>query len=116
DPAAVEKSFAERALRLEGRAADHPDVIRTWGDLGTAREQLLIFGKRGVGLEVGGFGPLRAAELFAEGRLKKASPIFRSPPLDLAASALGPAPARLFFAGPFDSSGLGGLLKVASAV
>jgi len=114
DPASVEKSFGERALTLEGRAADHPDVIRTWGDLGSAREQLVIFGKRGVGLEVGAFGPLRAAQMFAEGRLKKASPIFRSPPLDLAAQALGPAPARLFFAGPFPEQH--GVLKVASAV
>lgn len=121
DPKAVEKSFVDRALHLEGRALDHHDVVRTWGDVGgTIREQLVLFGRRGVGMEIGGFGPLRAAELFAEGRLKKASPAFRSPPLDLASSALGAAaPARLFFAGPFSGearTGLGGLLQVASAI
>lgn len=119
DPKAVEKSFAERAIHVEGRAADHPDVIRTWGDIGTTREQLLLFGRRGVGLELGAAGPIRAAQLFAEGRLKKASPIFHSPPLDLASAALGPAPVRLFVPGPFSgdaSAGMGGLLKVSSAV
>jgi hypothetical protein len=119
DPKAVEKSFTDRALHVEGRAADHWDVIRTWGDVGTTREQLVLFGRRGVGLELGSFGPLRASELFAEGRLKKASPMFRSPPLDLASAALGPAPARLFFPGPFSGdarAGFGGLLQVASAV
>ena len=119
DPKAVEKSFSERVIHVEGRAADHPDVIRTWGDIGTTREHLVLFGRRGAGLEIGVPGPVRAAQLFAEGRLKKASPAFHSPPLDLASQALGPAPARLFFPGPFSgdaSAGFGGLLKVSSAV
>lgn len=118
DPAAVEKAFVERAVRVEARAADHPDVVRVSAEVGTAREHLVVFGRRGVALAVGAPEPSRAAQLFAEGRLKRASPALRSPPLDLAAEVLGPAPARLFFPGPFAgeaASGFGGLLKAASA-
>jgi hypothetical protein len=124
DPASVEKAFIERAIRIEGRTVDfeagpETTIVRTWGEIGSAREQLVLFGKHGVGFEIGAFGPLRAAELFAQGKLKKASPAFRSPPLDLAAKILGKAPARLFFSGPFEgemAGSIGGVLRVASAV
>jgi hypothetical protein len=114
-------------VRTDARVVDRvagPEttIVRVSGEVGATKEQLVVFGRHGAGLEIGGDGrhsPLRVAELFLEGRLKRASPAFRSPPLDLCATALGPAPARLFFPGPFTgdvAKGLAGLLQAATAV
>lgn len=125
DPQKVEAAFAARAVRLEPRAVERPagpdtPIVRLAGEVGATREQLALYGHQGAGLEVGGDGKhLRVAGLFLEGRLKRASPVFRSPPLDVAHQELGPAPARIFFPGPFTgdaSQGLAGLLKAATAV
>jgi hypothetical protein len=124
DPEKVERAFVEHAIRIEGRAVDHqagPEttIVRTWGEVGSRREQLALFGRRACGLEIGAFGPLRAAILFAQNKIRKASPVFRAPPLDHAAAALGHAPARLFFPGPFEGDlalGMGGLLHITTAV
>lgn len=119
DPARVERAFTQRAIRAERSAGAAPDIVRASGEVGSAHEDLLILGQRAVGLSVGARGPLRAAELFALGKLRRASPAFRSPPLDRAAEVLGASPARLFFPGPFSgdaAKGLGGLLGAATAV
>lgn len=126
DPAKVEAAFTARAVRVDARVVDRaagPEttIVRLAGEVGSAKEQLVLFGRHGVGLEIGDLGRsrLRVAELFLEGRLKRASPVFRSPPLDHAAAALGPAPARVFFPGPFTGEaamGIAGLLQAATAV
>lgn len=126
DPARIEAAFAARAVRIDSRVLDRaggPDraIVRLTGNVGGAKEQLVLFGRGAAGLELGdrGLSRLRAAELFLLGRLRRASPAFRSPPLDLCASALGPAPARVFFPGPFTgdaAEGLGGLLRGATSV
>jgi len=128
DPTRVEGAFAARA-KVEGRGIDRKSsdplgtIVRTWGSVNGERQQLAIFGREGVGLEVGRFGPLRAAEYFAEERLKKASPALRATPLDRAAEMLSmsssPKPPFAAFApGPFTGQyeeALGGLFRAATA-
>jgi hypothetical protein len=129
DPGRVERAFADRAASVEGRAVDRSwGVTRVWGAVGGRREQLALFGRRGVGLERRGEsgtvdasrpGPLRVAELFAEGRLRRAVPALRAEPLARAAEVVGGGPARLFAPGPFEGEvgkGLGGLLRAATAL
>jgi hypothetical protein len=120
DPRRVEAAFTAHVLAVEGRSNDSGGgITRLWGGLGAAREQLTILGTDCVGLEQGPAGPLHAAELFAEGRLKRASPALRAPPLARMAELLGDAPARAFAPGPFEGDlqrGAGGLLGASTAV
>lgn len=122
DPGRVERAFAARALSVEGRAvegAPSDPVVRTWGMVGSAREQLAIFGRDAAALERGRFGPLLAAEYFALGRLKKARPALAAEPLARVAKAMSEAPLRGFAPGPFEGEwarGLGGLLAASTAV
>jgi hypothetical protein len=125
DPARVEAAFTQHLVTIEGRAADgfpgdrRSVITRLWGTSASQHEQLAIFGVDAVGLEEGRFGPLRATELFAEGRLKRASPALRAEPLARLAAALGDAPVRAFAPGPFEGDlqhGVGGLLGATTAV
>jgi len=119
EPRRVEAAFTSRVLTVEGRSNDpRAGITRLWGTVGTRREQLAILGSECVGFEQGRFGPLRAAELFAEGKLKRASPALRAPPLARVAELLGDAPARAFAPGPFEGDlqhGAGGLLGASTA-
>jgi hypothetical protein len=118
DPKRVESAFASRALAVEGRA-EEGSVVRTWGSVGGSRQQLAILGREAIVLEQGAFGHLRAAELFARGKLKRAFPALLVEPLARVAQLLGDAPLRAFAPGPFEgelSKGLGGLLAGATAV
>lgn len=123
DPSSVERAFTARA-KTDGRAIDRQSdplgtIVRTWGTVNTQREQIAIFGHEAIGLEVGRFGPLRAAEFFAEEKLKKSSPALRAPPLARAAELVGDAPLRAFAPGPFEgdsSRALGGLLRASTAI
>ncbi len=118
DPARVEGAFAARAVAVEGRAAEG-GVVRTWGTVGSSRQQIAILGREAIALEQGRFGPLRAAEYFAQGRLKRAKPALQADPLARTAALLGDAPLRAFAPGPFEGAlarGLGGLLAAATAV
>jgi len=125
DPKRVETAFRARVITLEGRVVEglpadpRAAITRLWGPTGTEREQIAIFGVNAVGLERGRFGPLRAAELFAEGKLKRASPALHAPPLSRVAELLGEAPLRGFAPGPFEgelSRAAGGLLGATTAV
>ncbi len=121
DPARVEGAFAARAVAVEGRAVEGSggSIVRTWGTVGASRQQIAIFGREAVGLEQGRFGPLRVAEYFAQGKLRRARPALRAEPLASVAARLGPAPLRAFAPGPFAGAvgrGLGGLLAGATAV
>ncbi|WP_394821882.1 hypothetical protein [Pendulispora albinea] len=124
DPAKVEGAFAARATKVDGRGIDRKadplgTIVRTWGTVNGERQQLAIFGREAVGLEVGRFGPLRAAEFFAQERLKKASPALRVTPLDRAIPIVGNAPLTAFAPGPFTGEyerALGGMLRAATAV
>ncbi len=124
DPARVESAFATHLGSIEGRVIDRKggrdeQIVRAWGQASDGREQLAIFGIDAVGLEQGKFGPLRAAELFADRRLKRASPALRAAPLSRAATLIKDAPLRAFAAGPFEgewSKGFAGLLAATTAV
>jgi hypothetical protein len=125
DPARVEQAFVARLLHVDGRSIDRPTtgplatIVRTWGSFGGEQEQLALFGREALGLDVGRSDPLRAAELFAMERLKRASPALRTDPLQHTARLLGDAPLLAFAPGPFtgeDAGGLGGLLGAATAV
>jgi len=97
--------FEKAAGELEGSAVDRTgaqEITRKWGAVRGARAQLGTFGHEVVALEVGRFGPLRVAELFAQGRLRRASPALASGPLARAAELVGDAPIRAFALGPFD--------------
>jgi len=123
DPVKVEIAFASRVAEVQGRAidrrADDPRgvVVRDWGMLGKQRQAVVVFGREAAGLALGDDAPLRAAELFAEGRLKRAAPVWRAAPLDRIAALLGDAPLSAAAAGPFDAEtarGLDGVLAVAT--
>jgi hypothetical protein len=120
DPQRIEAAFTSRILTVEGRSSDpRAGITRLWGRFGTDPEQLAILGKDCVAIEQGRAGPLRAAELFAEGRLKRASPALRAAPLARVAELLGDAPARAFAPGPFEGDlrhGAAGLLGASTAV
>jgi hypothetical protein len=109
---------------VDGRSIDRPttdplaSIVRTWGSFGGDQEQLVLFGREALGLDIGRSDPLRAAELFAMERLKRASPALRTDPLRQAARLLGDAPLLAFAPGPFTgeaAGGLGGLLGAATA-
>ena len=130
-PEAVERAFASRVQNIDGRGLDRAKtedghdrepIVRIWGGPANERQQLAIFGRQGVALEMGRFGVLRAVEAFAQEKLKRASPALRSPSLVRAVAALGKesdgAPLRAFAPGPFTgewASGFGGLLASATA-
>jgi hypothetical protein len=117
EPGRVEAAFAARAAMVEGRAVEG-GVTRFWGNVGGERQQVGVFGAEAVGLELGRLGPLRAAEYFAQGKLKRASPALSAEPLARVAALLGDAPARAFAPGPFTgpwAKGLGGLLGASTA-
>jgi hypothetical protein len=131
DEARLSKAFTDRLDQVDGRAEDHatlPDgrpaapITRLWGSARRAREQLAIMSSEAFAFERGRFGPLKAAELFAEGKLKRAKPALRTSPLDRAVELLGgvaAAPALALAPGPFtgdQAKGLGGLLAAAFAV
>jgi hypothetical protein len=133
DPPSVEAAFTRRALQVdgrgvEGRGVDRP-VVRLWGSVGQQREQVAIFDRRAVGIEIGALGALRTAAYFAQGRLKRSPAALAAEPLASAAARLrdprlddprlGDAPVRGFAPGPFSgewSPGLAGLLKAATAI
>ncbi len=116
----VEAAFTSRVGAVAGRTHDpRSGITRLWGAVGTRQERVAILGGECVGLEQGRLGPLLAAELFAEGRLKRASPALHAPPLQGVAELLGDAPLRAFAPGPFESDlgrGAGGLLAASTAV
>jgi hypothetical protein len=117
DPARIEAAFSERAIAIEGRAVE-ADVVRLWGSVDGAREQIAIFGRQGVALESGRLGPLRAAVYFAQGKLHRSQPALHTEPLATVAQRIGEAPLRGFAPGPFEgawAAGLGGLLRAATA-
>lgn len=125
DPRRVEAAFKARVVTLEGRAVDavsddpRTSITRLWGNLAPERLDLAIFGVEAVGLEQGRFGPLRVAELFAQGKLKRASPALHAEPLAPLAELLGDAPVRAFAPGPFEGDlkrAVGGLLGASTAV
>lgn len=120
DPAKLEAAFAAKATAVEARAVDQasPPVVRVFGEVAGERQQLAIFDRDAVALEVGRFGPLRAVEAFAMGKLKKAKPALKSGPLARAAELLGAAPLVAVAPGPFSGElekGLGGLLRASTA-
>ena len=123
DPGKLETAFAERVADVQGRAVDRGGddprgiITRVWGGLGRTHETLVVFGREAAGLAIGGDAPLRAAELFAEQRLRRARPAWQAPPLDHIALLLGDAPLRAAAPGPFGgewSRGVGGLLSAAT--
>ncbi len=127
DAARVEAAFTAHLREVSGRAIDRPGdatsrLVRTWGqgfaDGPSGREQLALLGTGAFALEQGRLDRVRAVELFAEGRLKKAAPALKTALLARAAELVGDAPLRAFAPGPFDGEArsLGGLLVATTAV
>ncbi len=135
EPARLEQAFGQLTLGIDGRQIDHAGsslttITRTWGDAAgigepNRHEELATFGHTAVGWELdepsttATLGVLRAAELFAQHKLTKSKPALEAPPLDAVNATLGPAPIRVFFAGPFEgewATAMSGLLRAATAV
>jgi len=121
DPVRIEKEFAERVTHPGGRSLDvvNPPVVRVWGEVNGEAQQLVLFARETVALEQGRTGPIRAAESFALGKLRRASPVLRGAALAAAVRHVGDAPVRAFAAGPFEGEvgqGLGGLMRASTAV
>ncbi len=128
DPARIESAFAARAAVPPTRTlvVANPPVVRLDGGPVGDAEHLLVLGREhlvlateGPGKAGGRTGPLRAAEAFALGRLKRSSPAVRSAALAPVAALLGDAPVRVFVPGPFEgevAAGLGGLLRASTGL
>lgn len=121
DPARVLRAFDDRSTKplVRKRLEINPEVVRVTGERHLAPEQLTVFGREALAFEEGKPGPLRAAEAFARGKLKKALPALRGAALVRASETLRDAPLRAFVAGPFEgetAAGLGGLLKASTAL
>jgi hypothetical protein len=121
EPSRVERAFTERVTHAGGRAVDvpNPPVVRLWGEVNGEPQQVVLFDRELVALEQGRPGPVRAAEAFALGKLKRAAPALRGAALARAAQLLGEAPVRAFAPGPFDgeiAQGLGGLIRASTAI
>jgi hypothetical protein len=126
EPGKLEAIFRARAGGVDGRGIDRQggeEIVRTWGTVKGQRAQLATFGRQAAALEVGRFGPLRVAELFAQEKLKRASPALKAAQLARADELLGgtgesDAPLRAFALGPFEGENakwLGGLLGASTA-
>jgi len=122
DPEKVASAFETRSTKTVTRTflAPNPRVVRLTSAVESEPQQLVVFGRESVALEQGNPGPLRAAEAFAFGKLKKASPALRGVALRRLSEVLGDAaPVRVFAPGPFEgetASGLGGLMRATTAV
>ncbi len=121
DPIKVEKAFTDRSTRspLRTFVLPNPPVFRLSGEVNGEAQQIILFGRDAVVLEEGRAGPIRAAEAFALGKLRRALPALRGAALRPAAEALGDAPVRVFAPGPFEGAsaqGLGGLLRATTAI
>lgn len=121
DPGSLERAFADRTTRADGRTvvAPNPLVVRLGGDVLGEHQQLVVFGRDAVALEQGKPGPARVAEAFALGKLRRASPALKGAALARVAEIVGHAPLRVFAPGPFEgesAQGLGGLLRATTAV
>ncbi len=121
DAARVEREFVGRVTNAGGRQLDvpNPPVVRVWGEVNGEPQQVVMFGRELVALEQGRRGPIRAAEAFAQGKLRRASPALRAASLARAAELVGDAPVRAFAPGPFEgeiAQGLGGLMRASTAV
>lgn len=121
DPTRIAAAFADQTTRPGGRNVDlpNPRVVRVWGEVNGEAQQLVLFGREAVVLEQGRAGPARAAEAFAQGKLRRASPALRGGPLRRAVHLVGEAPVRLFAPGPFEgeiAQGLGGLMRASTSV
>lgn len=121
DPARVEAAFAERSVRMleRTRLLPSPPSVRLTGEVRGQSEELSIFARELLVHAQGAPQPLRAAEGFALGKLHKARPAMAGTDLRRAAEAIGAAPVRVFFPGPFEgasAAGLGGLLRASTAV
>ena len=84
-PRAAESSEIDG--RAIDRAGDGPAPTFVPGTVHGEREQLALFGRDALALEVGRFASAGASEMFAEARLEKASPALRAEPLARAPSA-----------------------------
>lgn len=121
DPLRVERTFVDRVTKPGGRQLDvpNPAVVRVWGEVNGEAQQLVVFGHELAALEQGRAGPIRAAEAFAQGKLRRASPALRSGSLARAVELVGEAPVRAFAPGPFEAEvaqGLGGLMRASTSV
>ena len=121
DPAKVATAFDERSTKPLERTTlvPNPIVTRLSGAVNADAERVTLFGREVVALEQGKAGPLRAAEAFAQQKLKRASPALKSTALARATEILGDAPVRVLAPGPFEGQaahGLGGLLRATTAV
>jgi hypothetical protein len=129
DGARVERAFRERTLAVTGRFIDArgsgplSSITRFEGDAAGDHVAMATFGRRAIAIESHAVpnrvGPLRVSELFAMHKLQRSRPALETAPLDAASAALGDAPVRIFFPGPFEgesAKGLAGLLRAATAV
>lgn len=122
-PSSVERSVAAIS-EIEGRAVDRQidprgRITRFWGTVGKERQQWALLGHEAVAVESGRFGPLRAVEAFAAGRLKKARPVASLDEIKVARRAM-PSPdlmaiIRPPLEAPWDELG-GGVLRSARFV
>lgn len=120
EPERVAAAFGERSSKPASRRKLAPNpVLELAGEREGEPERLLVLGRDAAVLEQGKPGPLRVAEAFAFGRLKRSPPALRGAALRRAAALLGDAPVRVLAPGPFEGESgkaFGGLLRASTAI
>lgn len=123
DGLAIERLFRARLTGSEQRVVTRPDVVRVSGTAGTRGLALGVLGHEVVAFQEGGHltrGPVRIAELYALGKLKRAPTALAKDPLKAMEARFGPSPlAKAFALGPFEGElarGARGLLAGAVAL
>ena len=122
-----EQALVERRFRarLTGEVRQHQwahQLITVWGKIGDAPHGYVGVGRDVAGFQYGGDekrGPMRLAVLYATGKLNRVPRLLSSEGLGPLDEALGDAPAKLLFPGPFEGEmarGARGLFTAAEAL
>lgn len=98
----VEQRFGARLLHDPAIEAKHPKLRRLSGLVGQTPETLLISRGHWVAVAVGDPSPVRVAEGFALGRLRRSPSALRGSALKTLPAHLERAPLRFYAPGPFE--------------
>lgn len=115
----IEERFEERLVGGAKANALHENPRTLQGVVGKTPETLLVIDRQLVAVSVGDPTPIRVAEAFAKGRLKRSPTVLAGSALRTLPSDLEQAPLRFYAPGPFEGEwahAARGLLGAALAV
>jgi hypothetical protein len=122
DALAIERKFRERLTSDETRHLHGSHLVEWSGRIGRKTRAFGALGREVAAFQYGGDpgrGPLRAALLYAGGRLGRVPAVLADPTLAMMNARLGTAPLRALMPGPFEgptARGARGLLGAATGL